>query len=153
MKKKLPSKPELERALAHSEKVGKALSLAPTWADVKAAFPDAKFIDTPDGKRECRIDDHTPDKHRMRLLNEMFRPKNRLDAEIGAAFHAREPEVVLKQPGGGVRFVKASHQELVERKTGARKPRARSRFTVTTFWDKHGVKWERVGDGEWRRCD
>lgn len=152
---KTPSKPEIERALAHSEKVGQMLDATPTWNDIQSAFPDVVIKSSPpspehpNGLKEATINDHTPDKRRLRLLNEMFRPKDRLSMEIGQTYHAREPEIVLKDPRGGVRYVKPHLQEAVERKTGARKKRARSSSTITYMIDRKGQRWKRVGHGDW----
>lgn len=117
---KQPTKIELERAVSDGEAQGKAQEAAPTWADLQHAFPDGKITDTPDGKRNFHLDDHTPGKKRLRALDEMFRPKNRIDAEIGFTRAARHKEVVLKDPRGGFRVVRDEYREAAERKTGAR---------------------------------
>jgi hypothetical protein len=116
-----PTKAELDHAISDSAEIGKAQEAAPTWADLQHAFPDGTMTDTPDGKRNFHIEDHTPEKKRLRALEEMFIPKNRIEAEVGFKKNARHKEVILKDPRGGFRVVREEFEERVERKTGARR--------------------------------
>ena len=144
-----PSKSDVARALAESSVAEKSQRAAPTWAEMQAAFPDARIIDHPDGTRTCRIEDTTPGKRRLRLLNEMFRPKGRLDAEAGQNRHARTREVVMRDPSGRLRHVPEQHEERVAKKLGAR--RARPQRNYSTWRDREGRKWiQWPGESEWR---
>ena len=144
-----PGKSNVARALEESAVAEKSRRAAPTWADMRAAFPDAKIVDHPDGTRTCRIDDPTPGKKRLRLLNEMFRKKGALDAEAGQTRHARHKEVVMRDPSGRVRYVREEHEERVARKLGAR--RTRPQRNHSTWLDREGRKWiQWPGESEWR---
>lgn len=132
--------------------LGKAQASAPTWGDVKAAFPEVQFVDTPDGKRTCRIEDHTPGKRRLRLLNEMFRPKNRIEAEVGQNRHARTPEVQMRDPSGHIRYVREDMEERAVNKFGSRKVH-RGRSSYTVWYDRNGDEWVKLRHGDWKKTN
>lgn len=143
------SRAALEQLADDSAQMQKAQASLPTWADIQKSFPDAKIVDTPDGKRSCRIEDRSEGKKKLRLLNEMFKQKNHMDAELGQKRHARHKEVVLRDPRGNLRYVREEHVERVERRTGARALRRRTSSTVSYLTDAQGRKWVRHGFGDW----
>ena len=147
-KRKTPSRQQLDQAVSDGLAQAKARAAAPTWSDIQHAFPDAKIVDHPDGTRECTIEDHTPQKKRLRALNEMFRPKTRLDCELGQARHGRHKELVMKHKDGSLRYVPEHFQEHAERK-GLRRPFRRNGATTSYWRDRDGVMWKRVGWGDW----
>ena len=144
------TKPDLEKLVEDSDGIGRAQKAAPTWGDIQHAFPDAKIVDHPDGTRTCRIEDHSPEKRRLRLLSEMFRPTRRIEAEVGQKKQHRHREVVMRDPSGKTRYVREEHQEAVERKLGSRRVGGRSPSYIVWF-DRDGTKWIRRRGEEWTR--
>lgn len=114
---------DIERIVDDTAVQAKALASAPTWSDIRESFPDAVIVDHPDGTRSARINDLTPDKRRLRLLNEMFRKKNQIEANLGQTKHARDKEVVMKDERGVIRHVKERDEERVAKKLKARRIR------------------------------
>src|SRR3972149_828204 len=92
-----------------------------------------------------------PAKPRLRLLEEMFKPKSRLDAELGQKRHARTPEVVMRDPSGALRYVKEQLEDRVARKLGSRRVRT-PRFNGCDSWEERDGGWwvKAPYEREWR---
>ena len=149
---KRPSKQQLDQALDDAEAVGRAMRAAPTWADIRHAFPDVQIKDHPDGSRTARIEDFSPEKKRLRKLSEMLNPKRRIEAEQGQKRNARHQEIQMKDPSGHVRYVREEHEERVAKKLGSRRVR-RGRPSYSVWFDRNGDKWVKIGNGDWEMAN
>lgn len=152
--RKVPGKAELARLCDDSEEIRKAQAAAPTWSDIQSAFPDAKIVDHPDGTRSCRIEDHAAGKPRLRLLNEMFKKKCHMDADIGQKRNARHREVVMRDPSGNKRYVREEFEERVAKKVGSRRVHTQRFAGHDSYKDAQGRTWvKRPTEREWRLLD
>lgn len=146
----MPAKPSpatLARAVEDTESQAKARAAAPTWKEIADAFPGAKIVDHPDGTRSARVKGHG----NLQKLEEMFKPKNRIEAENGFRRAARHKERILRYPDGSTRLVREEHVERAERGLGARLVRGSKLPGFSTWTDRQGRKWyKRPGEDEWR---
>lgn len=118
---RLPSESELRRSAADTEAQGKVERAKPTWDALKSELgPALTMVETPDGKRDGRVVDTTPDKRYLKRLYAMGREAKRLEMDLGAEIHARTPDVALRDADGRLDFVKEHVADRAARKRGLR---------------------------------
>lgn len=116
-----PSESELKRSAADTEAQGKIERAKPTWDSFKSELGSALTVtETPDGKINGRVEDHTPDKRHLKRLYAMTREAKRLEMDLGAEIQSRSTFVPLRDKRGALDFIREDIADSTARKGGLR---------------------------------